>query len=55
MPSDIDTLLKKDAHLRSLWEQLTPLAQNEWICYVTIVKKEVTRQERLRRLKEDIT
>lgn len=33
---------------------LTPLARNEWICRVTIVKKEETRAEHIERLLEDI-
>ena len=36
------------------WESLAPLARNEWICWVTIVKKEETRKEHLTRLKEDL-
>jgi hypothetical protein len=36
------------------WNNLTPLARNEWICWVTIVKKSQTREEHLVRLEEDI-
>jgi hypothetical protein len=33
-----------------LWESLTPLARNEWICWVTSVKKEETRADHVKRL-----
>jgi hypothetical protein len=33
----------------AIWESLTPLARNEWICWVTLVKKERTRQEHIKR------
>ena len=36
------------------WNNLTPLARNEWICWVTIVKKPETRIQHLDRLCEDL-
>ncbi|MEI7653483.1 MAG: YdeI/OmpD-associated family protein [bacterium] len=54
MPDDIQAILCSDAELTKLWDGLTPLARNEWICWVTIVKTEKTRQEHLIRLKEDL-
>lgn len=53
-PSDILSLLKSDKALLELWENLTPLARNEWICFVTVVKKKETRAEHLNRLVEDL-
>lgn len=54
MPTDLKSLLDKKPALQAKWEALTPLARNEWICYVTIVKKADTRKEHLTRLTEDI-
>lgn len=31
----------------SLWTGITPLARNEWICWVTLAKKEDTRKRRI--------
>jgi uncharacterized protein YdeI (YjbR/CyaY-like superfamily) len=45
-------LLKKD--ILEKRNNLTPLARNEWICRVTIVKKDVTREKHLIRLIEDL-
>jgi hypothetical protein len=39
-PPDIQQLLDTDTKLLSLWNSLTELGRNEWICWVTIVKKE---------------
>src|SRR5678816_3391992 len=33
----------------AIWEDLTPLARNEWICWVTFVKKDETRKEHVQR------
>lgn len=37
-----------------LWEDITPLARNEYICWVTSAKKEGTRGKRIRRVYEDL-
>jgi len=54
MPSDLNLILRSKKDILELWEKLTPLARNEWICWVTIVKKKETRTEHLRRLCEDL-
>lgn len=54
MPSDIQKILKSRPEVREKWDNLTPLARNEWICWVTIVKKEETRLSHLERLQEDL-
>lgn len=54
IPSDIKKTLESNKDVLELWDGLTPLARNEWICWVTIVKKEETRKEHLVRLCEDL-
>ncbi len=54
IPSDLAEVLVASSKLNTKWEALTPLARNEWICYVTIVKKEETRKEHLKRLQADL-
>lgn len=51
---DIREILRSDEKLLEKWNSLTPIARNEWICWVTIVKQEKTRKEHLKRLKSDI-
>jgi len=54
MTADIQAILKKNKDVAAIWNTLTPLSKNEWICWVTIVKKKETREEHLVRLCEDI-
>jgi hypothetical protein len=50
VPPDLHTALAADSAALAAWESLTPLARNEWICWVTFVKKDETRQEHITRL-----
>jgi uncharacterized protein YdeI (YjbR/CyaY-like superfamily) len=54
MPSDLQEVLDSNPDVMAKWDTLTPLTKNEWICWVTIVKQEKTRQEHLVRLSEDL-
>jgi len=51
---DLQAILARNSKVMEVWKSLTPLARNEWICYVTIVKKDETRQKHLVRLQEDL-
>lgn len=48
-PADLIEALTADAKTLTLWEGLTPLARNEWICWVTLVKKDETRKDHIKR------
>ncbi len=54
IPSDLRVALTSDAKALALWESLTPLARNEWICWVTFVKKEETRKEHVKRTTSEL-
>jgi uncharacterized protein YdeI (YjbR/CyaY-like superfamily) len=54
VPKDLQATLLAAPKVLALWNSLTPLARNEWICYVTIVKKAETRTEHLVRLQADL-
>jgi uncharacterized protein YdeI (YjbR/CyaY-like superfamily) len=32
----------------AVWEDITPLARNEWICWITSAKQEQTQRKRMR-------
>lgn len=49
IPTDLSKALTADKKALALWESLTPLARNEWICWVTFVKQEKTRKEHVTR------
>ena len=50
VPADLKKALSNNEKVLEKWNALTPLARNEWICWVTIVKKEETRKEHIKRL-----
>ncbi len=50
LPADLRKALTADPAALALWEKLTPLARNEWICWVTFVKKAETRQAHVARV-----
>ena len=54
MPTSLKAMLDKNKDLKDIWTKLTPLAQNEWMCYVTTGKQQATKKEHLRRLQEDL-
>src|ERR1041384_5593250 len=49
LPTDLRQALTSDKAALAIWEDLTPLARNEWICWVTSVKKAETRSEHVKR------
>lgn len=52
VPADLRKALLSDVTVLEKWNGLTPLARNEWICWLTIVKKEETRADHLRQIPE---
>jgi len=54
VPDDLRKTLVSNPDVLELWNNLTPLARNEWICWVTIVKKAETRKEHIKRLCEEL-
>lgn len=55
LPDDLKKILESNQKLLDLWNKLTPLSRNEWICWVTIVKTTETRKNHLERLVAEIT
>lgn len=54
VPPDLTKALTADPTIVTAWNDLTPLARNEWICWVTIVKKEETRKQHIERACEEL-
>lgn len=54
VPEDLKKMLTSDSKILTLWNDLTPLARNEWICWVISVKREETREEHIKRMKEEL-
>ncbi len=49
LPADLRKALAADQAALAKWQDITPLARNEWICWVLSVKKSETRQEHIER------
>ena len=53
-PPDLQKALGSDATTQVAWKDLTPLAQNEWICWIISAKQEATRSRRIQRAVEEL-
>lgn len=51
---DMETAIRADAAGFALWQSLTPLGRNEFICWVEDAKQAATRQKRIRRTLEEL-
>lgn len=49
LPEDLRQALTSSPKALLAWEDITPLARNEWICWVESVKKEATRMHHIKR------
>jgi hypothetical protein len=54
MPSDFQSELNNFPKAVKAWETVTPLAQNEFMCWILDAKKEETRHERIERAIVDL-
>ena len=54
LPKDLSDELVKNKMANALWEDITPLARNEFICWVEDAKQKTTRERRITRTKEEL-
>lgn len=54
VPADLVNVLTKTKNISGIWESLTPIARNEFICWVEDAKQEKTRAIRINRTVEDL-
>lgn len=54
VPNDLKKALSKNEKIQEAWKDRTPLAQNEWICWVISAKKQETRERRIQRACEEL-
>lgn len=54
VPADLGKMLTAAPAARAAWEDITPLARNEFICWVVSAKKPETRARRIRRTREEL-
>jgi len=49
VPKDLEKVLTSSSVTYTAWEDITPLARNEWICWIESAKKPETRKGRIDR------
>lgn len=49
VPSDLQKALDSQSAAKDAWEDITPLARNEWICWTISTKKPETRKNHIER------
>ena len=54
LPIDLRTALVDNPTALDAWKDITPLARNEFICWVEDAKQEKTRERRIRRTQEEL-
>ncbi|MEI8051039.1 MAG: YdeI/OmpD-associated family protein [Actinomycetes bacterium] len=54
LPADLNSALVADPMALEAWEDITPLARNEFICWIEDAKKPATRERRIRRTQEEL-
>lgn len=53
-PTDLRSALTSDEAALDAWRDITPLARNEWICWVEDAKRDETRKKRIKRAHTDL-
>jgi Bacteriocin-protection, YdeI or OmpD-Associated len=51
---DLQAALQRDPKVFELWQNLTPLGRNEFICWVDDAKQVKTRERRIARTREEL-
>jgi uncharacterized protein YdeI (YjbR/CyaY-like superfamily) len=54
LPADLRKVLTSSPAALEKWEDITPLARNEWICWVISNKKAETRENHVKRTREEL-
>jgi hypothetical protein len=54
LPVDLRKALAASAKALAKWEDITPLARNEWICWTISVKTPETRKDHVRRVVSEL-
>lgn len=54
VPADLRAALIANPAVLALWQDITPLGRNEFICWVEDAKQQVTRERRIRRTQEEL-
>ena len=53
-PAGLRKALSGHSEALATWNDITPLARNEWICWTVTVKQQKTRDEHVKRVAEEL-
>jgi uncharacterized protein YdeI (YjbR/CyaY-like superfamily) len=54
LPEDLRAAIEANPDAVAMWNDITPLARNEWICWTISVKKEETRKAHVERVPQEL-
>ena len=54
LPGDLSEALRSSTTALDAWHDITPLARNEFICWVEDAEQQATRERRIRRTREEL-
>ena len=54
LPEDLRKALVASPKALAVWNDITPLARNEWICWTISVKNPETRKDHVRRVRSEL-
>ncbi|OGZ16392.1 MAG: hypothetical protein A3H76_03355 [Candidatus Lloydbacteria bacterium RIFCSPLOWO2_02_FULL_54_12] len=54
VPADLRKAIASASATLAAWEDITPLARNEWICWIESAKKPQTRSHRIERTRTEL-
>ena len=54
LPADLQKVIMSSPKAQMAWEDITPLARNEWICWIESAKKPETRSHRIARTRAEL-
>lgn len=52
--NDLRKVLDSKPRVKKLWDNITPIAKNEFICWVMSAQKQETREHRIKRLCDEL-
>lgn len=54
LPADLRESLASSSPALAAWHDITPLARNEWICWIETAKRDDTRRRRITRTRDQL-
>jgi len=54
IPADLQKVIISKPEVLEVWEDITPLARNEWLCWIESAKKLETRNRRIKIMLENL-